>query len=396
MLHRPESPKLTGGVRNNSVYPYYAGFSERFVESTLLRIEASPSDLILDPWNGSGTTTAVCARSGIPSVGVDLNPAMRPIASVRSMSREQVEQACDHAAAVASSAKLAVGTVSPFRVCGELLQLMKEGCDTKLHDSLRFGLMTTCRRLARRVRSRNPTWHSIGSLEALVVGPSAVVEEAISSFAALKEWRNGLVDSHRYAAPRLLTGNWERKTLRNAVTHVITSPPYLTRIDYVMKTLPELLLLNEETPIDLAKLRQSMLGSVLTRDRRPRGALNPDTLVYSTLKRIQQHGSKASNTYYRRFFSNYFRLLRSSLNKVCKLTPEPRTITIVTQGSYYKEVFVDLPSIVDEFMEEFGYLKRDTFEFIASHAMTAVNTRSLASAFATPPERSATYERASQ
>ena len=62
-----------GGV--HAWHPYYAGYAERFVQDTLA-VLARPGDLILDPWNGSGTTTLVAQRCGYRSIGIELNPAM--------------------------------------------------------------------------------------------------------------------------------------------------------------------------------------------------------------------------------------------------------------------------------------------------------------------------------
>ena len=41
------------------------------------------ASLVLDPWSGSGTTTAACAKRGVASSGVDLNPALTIIARSR-------------------------------------------------------------------------------------------------------------------------------------------------------------------------------------------------------------------------------------------------------------------------------------------------------------------------
>ena len=59
-------------------YRYYPGFSHEFVRDIL--DEWPESDLILDPWNGSGATTTVAAELGRQCVGIDLNPAMVVIA----------------------------------------------------------------------------------------------------------------------------------------------------------------------------------------------------------------------------------------------------------------------------------------------------------------------------
>ena len=63
-------------------YPYYAGFSERFVDAVLTEY-LSNTKAVLDPWSGSGTTTTVCLKRGVMSKGVDINPALTIVAQAR-------------------------------------------------------------------------------------------------------------------------------------------------------------------------------------------------------------------------------------------------------------------------------------------------------------------------
>jgi hypothetical protein len=59
----------------DSWYPYYAGYSAGFVEQALQESVAT-AKLVLDPWNGTGTTTVVAASKNIPAIGFDVNPAL--------------------------------------------------------------------------------------------------------------------------------------------------------------------------------------------------------------------------------------------------------------------------------------------------------------------------------
>ncbi|MGX5800895.1 DNA methyltransferase [Bradyrhizobium sp. Arg314] len=395
MHDEPESPKHTPATRRGSIYPYYAGYSEQFVESILRKINASEQDTVLDPWNGSGTTTAVCTRMGIRSFGVDINPAMKPIAAVRSMRPDRVEMACDHAIAIINSMEFGDEETSLFELCGMLLKCAKKGCDVDLHDALRFGFMVTCRALARSIRSKNPTWFSLLLLKAAKFKPEVIAAECLSSFSALSKWKTGAASVGDNVSPHLTTADWSKLRWRTAASHIITSPPYLTRIDYVMKTLPELLLLNAETPIDLDALRRAMLGSVLTLSGKRKVGLPKSSIAASNLEKISSHKSKASSAYYLQFFSSYFLRLENSLKKITNSVDDLRTITIVTQGSYYKEIFVDVPAIVDEILRSHQYKRISNFSFLAPHNMITVNSRSVASGFSPPPEYAATYERSS-
>ncbi len=66
-------------------FPYYAGFSARFVEKLLPSLGLQAGSILLDPMNGCGTTTLV-GQSTYPTIGIDLNPALVAIASAKNPS----------------------------------------------------------------------------------------------------------------------------------------------------------------------------------------------------------------------------------------------------------------------------------------------------------------------
>ena len=70
--HPSEWYCITPGTANNSSLTRY------------LQLVPGPSkSTVLDPWNGSGTTTCVASTTGISSLGLDLNPALTVIAQGR-------------------------------------------------------------------------------------------------------------------------------------------------------------------------------------------------------------------------------------------------------------------------------------------------------------------------
>src|SRR6266404_3958284 len=80
---KPSSPKLPSTKANRIWYRYYAGFSDHFVRDIVRNLNLQADQVIADPWNGSGTTTAVAEELGIRSWGGDINPAMIVIAKAR-------------------------------------------------------------------------------------------------------------------------------------------------------------------------------------------------------------------------------------------------------------------------------------------------------------------------
>ena len=50
-------------------YSYYAGFSPDFVRNALDVMALPSKSRVLDPWNGSGTTTEIADETGYTAVG---------------------------------------------------------------------------------------------------------------------------------------------------------------------------------------------------------------------------------------------------------------------------------------------------------------------------------------
>lgn len=55
-------------------YYYKEGFSPEFVKKAIAESKCKPEDLIIDPFNGSGTVTLTAAEEGFLSKGYEVNP----------------------------------------------------------------------------------------------------------------------------------------------------------------------------------------------------------------------------------------------------------------------------------------------------------------------------------
>ena len=87
------SPKRSRKAKSTweDCFPYYAGFTDTFVRAIIESSSISPNSLILDPWNGSGTTTYAASQLGYSSLGYDLNPVMVLIARARALSPTEAD-----------------------------------------------------------------------------------------------------------------------------------------------------------------------------------------------------------------------------------------------------------------------------------------------------------------
>jgi hypothetical protein len=55
-------------------YYYKEGFSPNLVEKAIQHVGVSKDELIIDPFNGSGTTTLTSSLLGHNSIGIEVNP----------------------------------------------------------------------------------------------------------------------------------------------------------------------------------------------------------------------------------------------------------------------------------------------------------------------------------
>jgi hypothetical protein len=83
----------------------------------------------------------------------------------------------------------------------------------------------------------------------------------------------------------------------------------------------------------MERLRRSMLGSPLTSKRPASSFERLPTDIRDLLNRIETHSSKASASYYHRFFSTYFVDLQASMRNIAKVLKEGALGCIVVQSS---------------------------------------------------------------
>lgn len=67
----------------SGLFPYYAGYPATFAEKIIESASLARDAVILDPWNGSGTTGLAASRNNLKSVGCDINPVMNIVANAR-------------------------------------------------------------------------------------------------------------------------------------------------------------------------------------------------------------------------------------------------------------------------------------------------------------------------
>ncbi|RFC63338.1 site-specific DNA-methyltransferase [Fulvimarina endophytica] len=364
---------------DNEFYRYYAGYPLDFATWALSELGLPSSAVIVDPWSGSGTTAAACAHAGTSCYGYDINPVMVHLGRARVALDTDFEEAAE----IISNTKdlLRCRGVTEFREIGHAFREIPVTNETA-HSVAIAALFPFARSQLEQWRSRNPSWYSRHStFEGLQVEAGAVCDNWIKLLKTLKQWRS--VSEKSPGCAIVIERGDSRKAIGrfNTFDGVLTSPPYLTRLDYVHATLPEFLLLRDfDLAPDIQRLRRSMLGSPLTSERPAQSIERLPDDVRGVLERIKRHASKASSTYYLRFFATYFVDLQASIRNIGNALKSGGSGCIVAQPTSYKDITIDLPDLIASLANQFGLFEYSRYTFDSRRSMSLVNTRAHANA----------------
>lgn len=366
-------------------FPYYAGFPELFAREILQSARLPDEAVVLDPWNGSGTTTYTASKLGLKSVGIDLNPAMIIIARARLLAPSEADHLKPLAATILAHARSSPPELSPddallgwfqpataalIRGIEQNIRRSLVGSMTQSPDGIHLdrisgtaatmyvALFGACRKLAAPFRSSNPTWLRVPKTKDDRVDASRALigqyfcENVRGMAAALEAKRQSdlLTASVPQAGESAITlsDTASMALAPGSVDFVLTSPPYCTRIDYAVATRIELAVLSPLLKTTARSLGKQMIGSTQV----PSAAIEVDPKWGQTCARflgaLQAHPSKASAGYYYRTHLDYFDKMSRSVERVAKALKPGALAVFVVQDSYYKELHNDLPKIIGE------------------------------------------------
>jgi hypothetical protein len=330
------------------------------VDDALDLLNVSEATFIADPWNGSGTTTTAAASRGVDAQGFDINPAAVLIGrsqllaedvadSLVPLGAEIFQHSCAHPVEMqADPLNTWFGSDTTRRIRSieraihKILVINEESYSSEIFDPqlpqsslasfFYVSLFQTVRILVRRHIPSNPTWikRPTGRRAGM---PCARLQQAFAE--SVQDLAHRLMKSGRIipggsSIPRIGLASSTALPLQDAsVDAVISSPPYCTRLDYVKATLPELAVLGL-LECEIRDLRDRMIGTptmASAADKIKREAWGEE--VKALLARIEEHHSKASATYYRKYYLQYFAGMWDSLAELRR---------VLKPGSKYSEV----------------------------------------------------------
>lgn len=357
-------------------HPYYAGFSESFVSDVLDFFGAEPGSLVLDPWMGSGTTAVVCQKKGIQCYGIEINPIMVDFAKAKCAKllylniNKYIEDFTKKANNKNDGSNYNSQNILFLRQ-KHLIQLSNlssliynefqksDIIESKYIESfLKAALYITIRQVGYFRRGSNPTW-----LARLKYNTDKVDDiDAVNKFkfnaqTMLQDLDKAFSQTLNENTPlsEISIGNSKQLPFKtNKFDFVISSPPYLTRIDYAVSTKPELLFIGYEEQDGFDKLRRATMGAPVICDKDIEISDEWGVTCSKFLKEVKAHPTKASKSYYLPIFLQYFRDAYLSLLEIKRVLNYNGKACIVVQSSYFKDVEAKLGDIYVEMGVKMG------------------------------------------
>lgn len=388
-------------------HPYYAGYSEAFVESALSYLAVGTTSTLLDPWGGSGTTGIIASRNGFSCISSDVNPVMATFAGSKSPTilenKDKIRKFLSgfnfsateppnnfRASAIYDPETALMLSQFLSAVDAELPPLMKKvrictisttdqnargGVLSPVNSFIKAALFIAIRRLMGHVRLTNPTWIR-KEQPAISIDSNALLIQlkSIAEF-MFNDLEDFYASSNSLGALHSTTGDARKLTLAaNSVDHIITSPPYLTRIDYAVSTLPELDLIGGKNFVH--QIRHETTGAPII----TQGAKSEDpkwgTICLDLLRNIKNHGTQAAAGYYWKNITQYFMDIAASLLELKRVLRIGGDGLLVVQSSYFKDIEIPLGEIFVEMAENIGFSAKIVSRQVVRGHMAHKNKRS--------------------
>lgn len=381
-----------------SWYRYYAGYSPQFVADTLDALSIR-SGALLDPWMGAGTTLAVGAERRLRVTGVDLNPAMVVITKARMiatdtttsldpLARELVQSLGEPTRDERDPLTQWFSTDSAMKVralCNRIDEALVEPGQDSLErvDSMsslaafyHVAVFASVKDALRTFQSKNPTWTKRAKVGAGILEWSR--DEIAQTFlrqvgTMAKLAAANAIDVRAHDESTILRGDSRALPLKAKSQDVtITSPPYCTRLDYVVGHLPEIACLGLSAS-SVQELRHAMIGTPTMQHASRHAVIG--AVAQEFIATVESHPAYASKNYYAPNFRQYFEGMGESLSSIDRVMKPGGSVVLVVQDSRYKDVHLDLAGAMEDVGRAVGWSLVGRKDFVAARSIASMNSK---------------------
>lgn len=236
----------------------------------------------------------------------------------------------------------------------------------------------TMRELCGMEKGKNPTWVKVNGKRTAFGASflaSTLKRNCQNMLLDLRDEYRGLAEP--FSSSFSICSDVRELPLRDeSVSRIITSPPYLTRIDYAVSTTPELSIFGND---DLVRfVRHNSMGSTVITSSPKAQQERWGLLCNQLLDAIKAHSTKAAASYYWKNIIQYFMDLDLALDQIKRVLGSDGRGLVVVQSSYFKEVEIPLGEIYVEMARLNGLDAEIAFREEVKGHMAHVNTKSSA------------------
>ncbi len=384
----------------NGIYNYYAGFSDFFVKDQLETYVKNQNAVVLDPWNGSGTTTLVSTVLGIKNYGFDINPVMVIIAKAKLYNKDSLRIKDIENLAKTKRVQVEGDSSDPLNlwflpdsvkkirmleriIFDDFFESKKVKYISELEDIssltpkqcfLYVCFFKLMKAVTKDFVGTNPTWvkSKIREEQKKDITYSALLDLLIS---IIEEAPYLSTDMERNTSIISLGDSTNLLLANDSVDLVLTSPPYCTRIDYAVYTIVELALLGISGK-RFIQLRKSMIGTPTITEN---GILDDEVILpnkcIDILNNISIHSSKAASTYYYKTYCQYFISMLRSAKELYRVLGKDCKAIIVVQDSWFKDIHIDMSSIMEELFLSSGFALEKSNMVHVKNTMSYLNPK---------------------
>lgn len=366
-------------------YRFVLSFPPHLVRDYLEKFELTPTDCVLDPFAGTGTTLVECQKQGIPSVGIEANPMAYFACSTKVDWDLNPQDLVSHAHAVAQRARHELawfpgdGLRHTLTVEGEKVLLRNSISPNPLHKALLL-LEQIDHDQDERFRAHEKLALAkavVGSASNLRFAPEASVVRAREDAPVIDLWLRAV---EAIAQDLAAVGDTPRGTAQvyfgdarqpqqvlqpHSISAVITSPPYPNEKDYTRNTRLESVLLGFiRDRADLRQVKEHLLRSnsrnIYTRDTDDQYIQNhPDILELAALidqKRKELGKTSGFSRLYSRVVKLYFGGMATHLRELRSiLQPNAQLAYVVGDQASFLGVLIPTGALLANIAESLGY-----------------------------------------